>query len=62
MQKRTLSASAKRKNFESRPAATECFKIVEPLIKEKRWEIYQGPEAELLEEEHKRTEYEREVE
>lgn len=35
---------------------------MEPLVKEKRWDIYQGPDATLLEEEQKRGAFEREVE
>ena len=53
-----MTSADKRRNFssENRKAATETFHIIEPQVRENRWDYYQGENAEQLEEEHKRDE------
>ena len=48
------SASDRRKQFGLHKAATETFHIIEPLVRETRWDIYHGENEEQLEEDHKR--------
>ena len=52
------SASDRRKSFTSgqNRAATETFHIIEPLVEEKRFDIYHGENEQRIEEEHKRDE------
>ena len=58
---RQRSSSAKRNKFANSGAATEIFHIVQPKVREKRWELAEGEIADNLSEEHKRSEKEAEI-
>ena len=57
------SAVDKRKQFGApeHKAATEIFHVIEPLKRERRWDVYSGEKQELLDEEHKRTDNDQKV-